>query len=150
MDNLSKRIAIGSDHAGFRLKEAIKDILLKNDYAIQDFGTYSNESVDYPDFTHPVAKGVNDGIFSWGIVICGSGNGANMTANKYRFVRAALCWNVEIAYLARLHNDANIIALPARFIAEEVALEAVKVFLATDFEGRRHCRRVEKISNLLL
>lgn len=145
----SKIIAMGCDHAGFYLKQKIKDILLDRGYMIEDFGTYSDESVDYPDFAHAVAKVVNDGFFERGILICGSGNGVNMTANKYRFVRAALCWNSEIAYFARLHNDANILSIPARYIDDEVAIETVKVFLNTDFEGGRHIPRIEKISMIL-
>lgn len=145
----SKIIAIGCDHAGFNLKQKIKNLLLDQGYMIEDFGTYSDESVDYPDFAHAVAKVVNDGIFERGILICGSGNGMNITANKYRFVRAALCWNGEIAYFARLHNDANMLSLPARFIDEQVAIETVRVFLNTIFEGGRHIIRVEKISRIL-
>jgi len=139
-------IAIGSDHAGFELKEFIKKYLIKNNYNIKDFGTYSTESVDYPDFAHAVANAIENKEFDLGILICGSGNGINMTANKHQGIRSALCWNSEIAKLARLHNDANIIVLPARFIDREEALECVKMFLNAPFEGGRHQKRVQKIS----
>jgi len=145
MAEKSKRMALGSDHAGFELKEIIMNGLKARGIAFHDFGTYSSESTDYPDFAHAVAKSVNSGEFEKGILICGSGNGVNMTANKYPGVRAALCWNKEIARLARLHNDANILSLPGRFIDPEVALSALDAFLETDFEGGRHQRRVEKI-----
>ena len=139
-------IPIGSDHAGFELKQAVIDHLMAKGYSTKDFGCYSDDSIDYPDFGHPVASMVeeNDGML--GILICGSGNGINMTANKHQGVRSALCWKREIAELARLHNDANIIALPARFISETEAIEMIDLFLATDFEGGRHGRRVEKIA----
>jgi ribose 5-phosphate isomerase B len=120
--------------------------LLEEGYEIKDFGTYGNESVDYPDFIHPLAKEVNDGTYELGIIMCGSGNGAQMVANKYPHVRAALCWSEEIARLARLHNNANILALPGRFIEKELALKLVKIFLTTDFEAGRHLSRVNKIS----
>lgn len=143
-----KILALGSDHAGFELKEKIIDGLKARGISFHDFGTYSTESTDYPDFAHAVAQSVNNGEYKFGIVICGSGNGVNMTANKYPGVRAALCWNEEIARLARLHNDANILSLPGRFIDNETALNALDVFLKTEFEGGRHQRRVEKISRL--
>jgi ribose 5-phosphate isomerase B len=148
MAEKSKILALGSDHAGFELKEIIINGLKARGIPFHDFGTYSNESTDYPDFAHAVAKSVNSGEFEKGILICGSGNGVNMTANKYPGIRAALCWNMEIARLARLHNDANILSLPGRFIDPEVALSALDAFLKTDFEGGRHQRRVEKISGL--
>ena len=139
-------IPIGADHAGFELKTAIIDHLTAAGYTLKDFGCYSEESIDYPDFGHPVASMVeeNDGML--GILICGSGNGINMTANKHQGVRSALCWKNELAELARQHNNANIIALPARFISTAEAIEMVDTFLTTDFEGGRHERRVEKIA----
>lgn len=139
------KIALGSDHAGVELKEEIKGLLKELNLAYEDFGPYSNDSVDYPDFGHKVAQAVNKDEFTYGIVICGSGNGINMTVNKYNYVRAALSWTKEIAELARLHNNANILTLPARFISIEEGLEIVKVFLTTDFEGGRHEKRVNKI-----
>ena len=138
-------IGIGSDHAGFLLKEKIKVFVEKLGHSIKDFGTFSEESVDYPDFSHPVAESVVEEEVNLGILMCGSGNGINMTANKHHGVRAALCWNKELARLARAHNDANILSLPARFISVEEALEIVSVFLDTSFEGGRHEQRVEKI-----
>ena len=143
MDNI---IAIGCDHAGYCLKEFVMTELTKDRYRFHDFGTHSEESVDYPDIVHPLAKAVNEGEFERGIIICGSGNGVSMVANKYAKVRAAVCWNEEITRLSRLHNNANIIALPARFITEEEAIRLIKVFLTTGFEGGRHERRVRKIS----
>lgn len=138
-------IPIGSDHAGFELKSRLIEYLTEKGFEMKDFGCFSESSVDYPDFAHPVASMVEtDGIK--GILICGSGNGINMTANKHQGVRAALCWKTEIAELARLHNDANIVVLPARFISIEEALEIVDVFFNTSFEGGRHQARVEKIS----
>lgn len=139
------KIAIGSDHAGFQLKETIKEYLNNKGFDVKDFGTYSEERADYPDFAHPVASAVEYNEVERGIVICGSGNGVNMTANRHHGVRSALCWNEEIAKLARQHNDANIIALPARFISEEEAEKCVDVFLSTPFEGGRHTDRVKKI-----
>lgn len=143
---MSKYIPIGADHAGFQLKTVVIEHLKKKGYEVEDFGCHSEDSIDYPDFGHPVASKVegNEGVI--GILICGSGNGINMTANKHQGVRSALCWKKEIAQLAREHNNANIIALPARFISEEEALEMVDVFFSTEFEGGRHQRRVEKIA----
>lgn len=140
------KIALGSDHAGVELKEQIKGLLKELNIAYKDFGPYSNDSVDYPDFGHKVAQAIDSDEFTYGIVICGSGNGINMTVNKYSYVRAALSWTKEIAELARLHNNANILTLPARFISIEDGLEIVKVFLTTDFEGGRHEKRVNKIA----
>lgn len=145
----SGKIAIGSDHAGFDYKKLIIGYLVSQKFEVKDFGAFSAESMDYPDPIHPLAKAVNDHEFSMGIILCGSGNGVSMVANKYPLVRAALCWNIETARLARQHNDANILALPARFITSEQALDLVKVFLSEPFEGGRHQRRVEKISQLL-
>lgn len=142
-----KTIAIGCDHAGYIYKEKIKIYLESQGYKVNDFGTNSTDSVDYPDFIHPVAKDVESREEGMGIIICGSGNGVAMTANKYSNIRAAICWNEEIAELARLHNNANIIAIPARFIADSTAIDLVRVFLKTSFEGGRHQRRVAKISS---
>ena len=138
-------IPIGADHAGFSLKEKVIEHLKKRGFEIKDFGCFSEESIDYPDFGHPVASMVEENVGMKGILICGSGNGINMTANKHQGIRSALCWKKEIAELARLHNDANIIALPARFISEEEALDMIDVFLTTEFEGGRHQMRVNKI-----
>jgi ribose 5-phosphate isomerase B len=139
-------IPIGADHAGFQLKERVKAHLEAKGYEVKDFGCYSEESIDYPDYAHPVASMVEENENMLGIVICGSGNGINMTANKHQGIRSALCWKKEIAELARQHNNANIIALPARFISEEEGIEMVDVFLATAFEGGRHQNRVNKIA----
>lgn len=141
----NKPIAIGCDHAGFELKESVKEFLRTQEFTVIDYGTTNKESCDYPDYAHQVGKYVqdNDGVF--GIVICGSGNGVNMVVNKYANVRSALCWNAEIASFARLHNNANIIALPARYISVEEALSFVKVFFTTSFEGGRHQVRIDKI-----
>jgi len=138
-------IAIGSDHAGFELKQVLIKNLVEKGIAVFDKGTYSDQRADYPDFGHQVAKLVENGECTFGILICGSGNGINMTANKHSGIRSALCWNVAIAKLAREHNDANIIALPARFISPAEAIQAVEVFLATPFEGGRHQDRIAKI-----
>lgn len=138
-------VAIASDHAGFHLKEIIKNVLIKSAIEVEDFGTHTEESVDYPDFVHPLARAVEAGRHAFGIVMCGSGNGVNMTANKHLGIRSALCWKPEIARLARAHNDANVLALPARYIDEESAIEAVLVFLDTAFDGGRHEGRVKKI-----
>ncbi|MCB0626938.1 MAG: ribose 5-phosphate isomerase B [Saprospiraceae bacterium] len=141
-----KTIAIGCDHAGFPYKDPIVELLRSEGIEVLDFGTDSTESVDYPDFVHPVAEQVESGKADLGVVICGSGNGVAMTANKHQGIRAALCWTEEIAALARQHNDANVIALPARFVSQELALQMVKTFVRTDFEGGRHGRRVNKIA----
>ena len=138
------KIAIGADHAGFDYKELLKSFL--SDYDVRDFGTYSAESVDYPDFAHPVAESVESGESTFGVLVCGSANGVAITANKHQGVRAAICWQKEIAELARLHNNANIICVPARFVSEETAKEMVTTFLNTAFEGGRHQTRVAKMS----
>lgn len=138
-------LALGSDHAGYELKEKIKDVLKEKNIGFEDFGPFSDESVDYPDFGHKVGSSVNSGDREMGIVICGSGNGINMTVNKYPKVRSALCWSTEICELARQHNNANVLAIPARFISEELALSIVNTFIETKFEGGRHERRVNKI-----
>jgi ribose 5-phosphate isomerase B len=139
------KIAIGADHAGFDAKQKIIDYFNNKHIQYHDFGTYSSESVDYPDFAHPVASAVERKEFSSGILICGSGQGVNITANKHQGVRSALCWSVEIAKLSRQHNNANILALPGRFLKEEEIINIVDVFLNTDFEGGRHATRANKI-----
>lgn len=144
--NLNKPIAIGSDHAGFELKEYMISYLEGKEIKLEDFGTHSAASVDYPDFAHPVAKAVESGEYAFGILICGSGNGVCITANKHQEIRAALCWETEIASLARKHNNANIICIPARFVSESVAAEMIDVFMNTSFEGGRHGIRVNKIA----
>lgn len=141
-----KILGIAADHAGYELKENIKKELSDMGYTFKDFGTFSAESMDYPDVAHPLAAAVAAGELKRGIAICGSGNGISMVLNKHADVRAALCWNEEIASLARQHNDANICSLPARFIPESLALSIVKIFLETDFEGGRHQRRVNKVN----
>lgn len=138
-------IAIGNDHAGTDYKNAVIAHLESKGIKVTNYGTNTNNSVDYPDFVHPVASDVATNKVDFGIIICGSGNGANMTANKYQEVRSALCWTKEIAALARQHNDANILSIPARFTALEQAIEMVDVFLNTAFEGGRHANRVAKI-----
>jgi ribose 5-phosphate isomerase B len=140
------KLAIGADHAGFSLKEKLKQYLLAKGYEVIDFGTNSEQSVDYPDFAHPVASAVEKKEVDFGLLMCGSGNGINITANKHQGARAALCWTSEIAKLSRQHNDANILTLPARFIEETEAKKCVDVFLSTPFEGGRHEGRVKKIS----
>lgn len=141
------KIAIGSDHAGFELKEKLIKYLLYQGYEVKDFGCYSEERADYPDYAHPVALAVEKKEFDFGLLMCGTGNGINMTANKHKGIRSALCWNAEIAQMARLHNDANILTLPARCITEEEAKKCVDVFYTTAFEGGRHIERVRKISD---
>ncbi|WP_285269658.1 RpiB/LacA/LacB family sugar-phosphate isomerase [Kaistella rhinocerotis] len=139
-----KKISIAADHAGYRYKEIIKQHF-SGRVEFEDFGTNSEDSVDYPDFVHPSADSVENGSNELGILICGSGNGVQIAANKHRNVRCALCWMPELAELARKHNDANMIAIPARFIAAELAIEIIEKFLATPFEGGRHQLRVNKI-----
>ena len=140
------RIAIGGDHAGVGYKEQLHQRLLALGYVVQDFGTETTASVDYPDYVHPLSKALVSGEFDFGIVICGSGNGVAITANKHQGIRAALCWNEELAALARQHNDANVLALPARFISYELAERLAEIFLTTRFEGGRHQSRVSKIA----
>lgn len=142
-------IPIACDHAGFELKEIVKTYLSNKGYEVKDYGTNSSDSVDYPDMVHPLGRDVNNGVYERGIVICGSGNGVQMTVNKYPNVRCALCWTPEIAELARQHNNANILAMPARFISKEVALNIVDKYLGTEFEGGRHEKRVDKINKTL-
>ena len=139
------QLVIGGDHAGYEYKEFLKDTIMALGFAIDDKGPHSNASVDYPDYAHPVAKAVNDGTSAVGILICGSGNGVCMTANKEPKVRAALCWNVELAALSRQHNNANVLCIPARFVDKETAQAMVQTFLTTAFEGGRHEKRVAKI-----
>lgn len=138
-------IPIGADHAGFQTKQILIDYLTSLGHEVKDYGCFSEESIDYPDYAHPVAQHVISNPGSLGILLCGSGNGISMTANKHQEIRCALCWTNEIALLARQHNDANIISLPARFITIEAAKEMVKAFLETPFEGGRHANRVAKI-----
>ncbi len=139
-------IGIASDHAGYELKEALIPFLKEKGFQVKDFGTHSSESMDYPDVAHPLALSVEKGEVEKGIAICGSGNGISMTVNKHQGVRCALCWTPELASLAREHNNANILSLPARFISLEMAKKIVDAFFAAQFEGGRHQRRVEKIA----
>jgi ribose 5-phosphate isomerase B len=141
-----KTIAIGADHAGFEYKELLKKYLDSKGYTVKDYGTYGTASADYPDFAHPVATAVEKKEFNLGLLICGSANGIAITANKHQGIRAAICWQEELAQLARAHNNANILCLPARFISIELAEKILETFLKTDFEGGRHDRRVDKIS----
>jgi ribose 5-phosphate isomerase B len=138
-------VPIGADHAGFELKQTVVKHLQEKGFEVKDFGTHSVDSIDYPDFGHPVADMVEANPGMLGIVICGSGNGINMTVNKHKGIRSALCWTTEITRLARQHNNANILALPARFITEAAALEMVDTFFSTEFEGGRHQNRINKI-----
>jgi ribose 5-phosphate isomerase B len=140
------KIAIAADHAGFEYKEIIKAMLVDLNYTLTDFGTHNTASMDYPDIAHPLAKSVENKDTDLGIIICGSGNGVNMSVNKHQGIRGALCWTDEISRLARTHNDANVLALPARFIDIELAKRIVMTFLTTHFEGGRHQTRVDKIS----
>ncbi len=140
-----KRIAMAADHAAYELKEIIKPYLLSKGYEVTDFGTNSADSCDYADFAHPAAKAVENGECDFGVAMCGSGNGIQMTLNKHQGIRAALCWLPELASLARQHNDANFLVLPARFISVEDAKKIVDAYLAAEFEGGRHARRIAKI-----
>ncbi|MCC6412663.1 MAG: ribose 5-phosphate isomerase B [Saprospiraceae bacterium] len=140
------KIAIGCDHAGFDYKDGIVAMLQSEGHMVLDFGTHSKDSVDYPDFVHPVASAVESGQADFGIVLCGSGNGVAITANKHQGIRAAITWTEELAALARQHNNANVIALPVRFVPEILAQAMVRIFLSTDFEGGRHAARVDKIA----
>ena len=144
--DLKKPIAIGTDHAGFEYKIAIIKHLNDTGYQVSDFGTYSKDSVDYPDYAHPTASAVENGDCGCGILICGSANGVAITANKHQQIRAAICWQMEIAELARKHNNANIVCLPARFVSLQQAIDIVDLFLKTSFEGGRHLSRVNKIA----
>lgn len=140
-----KTIGLCSDHAGFELKEQVKTWLESKGLSYQDFGTHSTDSCDYPDYAHPMAQAVEAGDVYPGIAICGTGNGIGMTLNKHQGIRAALCWNAEIAQLARAHNDANVLVMPGRFISWDEAEKILEVFFATEFEGGRHQRRIDKI-----
>jgi ribose 5-phosphate isomerase B len=141
-----KKLSIGADHAGFELKEQLKSFLQSKNYLVEDFGTHSPDSMDYPDVAHPLAISVEDHSADLGILICGSANGVAMAANKHQGIRAAICWNSELAALARQHNNANVLCLPARFISADEATGIVNAFLETAFEGGRHQRRVDKVS----
>lgn len=141
----TKSVALCSDHAGYDLKEIIERHLSSKGIGVDDFGTHSSESCDYPDFAHPCAEAIESGRDYPGIAMCGTGNGIAMTLNKHQGIRAALCWNTDLARLAREHNDANVLVLPARFIDTDLALQIVDVFLSTPFEGGRHQRRIDKI-----
>ena len=144
--DIKKPIALGADHAGYEFKTVIADLLRNKGFEVKDYGTHSKDSVDYPDFAHPVASAVEDGQSGMGILICGSANGVAITANKHQGIRAAICWQTEIARLARQHNNANIICIPARFVSTPEAEEMVNIFLSTEFEGGRHANRVGKIA----
>jgi len=140
------KVAIGSDHAGFEYKAKIIEYLKGKGIEVEDFGAFSTDSVDYPDFAHPVSESVENKNADYGILLCGSGQGVSMSANKHQGIRCALCWNSDIARLSRQHNNANIIAFPARFVAYEYAIEMIEVFFNTQYEGGRHEKRVNKIS----
>lgn len=141
------RLSIGCDHAGFPYKEAVKEWLKDQGHEVTDYGTNSEDSVDYPDYVHPVAASIESGTADIGVLMCGSANGVCMTANKHQGIRAAICWQDEIASLARKHNNANVICIPARFVSQDDAIKMISTFLNTDFEGGRHERRVDKIAN---
>lgn len=145
---MADKIAIGGDHAGFEFKSKLIQKLEDLGYKVKDFGPFSEASVDYPDFVHPLSSAVEQGEYELGIVICGSGNGVAITANKHQGIRAALCWNEELSALARQHNNANVLAIPARFVSYDLAEKMVETFLTTDFEGGRHQNRVGKIACL--
>jgi ribose 5-phosphate isomerase B len=144
--DLKKPISIGSDHAGYEYKQFLADWLRSEGYMVRDNGTHSKDSVDYPDFAHPVAEQVESGDAAFGMLICGSANGVAITANKHAGVRAAICWNEELAQLARAHNDANVLCIPARFVSQGLAVEMLRTFMHAAFEGGRHQSRVNKIS----
>ena len=143
-----KNIVVGmaADHAGYELKEFLKEILINKGYTVKDFGTNSTESMDYPDVAHPLANALEQKSVDFGVAMCGSANGISMTLNKHQGVRAAICWSAELAQLAKEHNDANILSLPARFISKEEATEILEAYLNAEFQGGRHSRRVEKIA----
>ncbi|MHC1706791.1 MAG: ribose 5-phosphate isomerase B [Bacteroidales bacterium] len=149
MLEFAKKIAIGSDHAGFGLKKYLQDTYIEEDYTFIDTGAFSAESVDYPDFASPVCKAVLDKSVDFGVLLCGTGNGMSISANKFPGIRAALCWTEEIARLARLHNDANVLVLPARFLPEDEAGRIFHIFMITQFEGGRHIARIDKIDKLV-
>lgn len=139
-------VAIGSDHAGFEYKAMLIELLTQAGWQVEDKGTFSTDSTDYPNYAHPVASMVESGDAAFGVLVCGSGNGVCMTANKHKDIRAALCWNVELAQLARQHNNANVLCVPARFVSEDLAKDMLNAFMVTDFEGGRHENRVNKIN----
>ena len=139
-------VAIGSDHAGFEYKAMLIELLTQAGWQVEDKGTFSTDSTDYPNYAHPVASMVESGEAAFGVLVCGSGNGVCMTANKHKDIRAALCWNVELAQLARQHNNANVLCVPARFVSEDLAKDMLNAFMSTDFEGGRHENRVNKIN----
>jgi ribose 5-phosphate isomerase B len=149
MEEKRETLALASDHGGYWMKDFIIYKLKDAGYDVKDFGTDSGDSVDYPDFIHPMAHAINEGTYKRGIIMCGSGNGAQMTANKYPNVRAGLCWNVEQARLTRQHNNANILSLPGRYVTFDEAWKMVEAFLNTPFEGGRHAQRVEKIGKII-
>lgn len=140
------KIAFASDHAGYNLKQVVMDHLTQKGFDVKDYGCFSTESCDYPDYAHPMAEAVEKGEADYGVAVCSTGNGITMTANKHQGIRAALCWDIRLAELARQHNNANVLGLPANFITPELALQVVNTFLTTDFEGGRHARRVGKIA----
>jgi ribose 5-phosphate isomerase B len=142
---MAHKIAIGGDHAGYEYKKELVVMLQAKGYTVKDFGPFSTDSVDYPDYAHPLATAVENKEFDFGIILCGTGNGVNITVNKHQGIRSGLAWNTEVAALIRQHNDANILAIPARFVSLEQAKEFVEVFLKTPFEGGRHQNRVNKI-----
>jgi ribose 5-phosphate isomerase B len=142
---MTKKIAIGGDHAGFTYKQELIKVLQNKGFEVKDFGPFTEASVDYPDFIHPLCEAVTSGEFERGVIICGSGNGVAITANKHQEIRAAICWNEELSALSRQHNDANLLSIPARFVSFELAEKMTLTFLNTDFEGGRHARRVNKI-----
>lgn len=144
--DLSKPVAIGSDHAGYDFKEELISFLEAKDISYHDYGTHSTDSVDYPDFAHPVANAVENGDAAFGILLCGSANGVAITANKHKGIRAAICWGEELVKLAREHNNANVLCIPARFVREGDAEKMVQLFMNTSFEGGRHSLRVDKIA----
>ena len=142
---MTKKVGMASDHAGFQMKEYLKSLLHDKGYEVVDFGAYSSDSMDYPDTAHPLARAVENKEVDFGIALCGSGNGISMTLNKHQGIRAALCWTPELGALAKQHNNANILTLPARFITEEMARDIVKAYITAEFEGGRHQRRIDKI-----
>lgn len=142
---MTKKVGMASDHAGFQMKEYLKSLLHDKGYEVVDFGAYSSDSMDYPDTAHPLARAVENKEVDFGIALCGSGNGISMTLNKHQGIRAALCWTPELGALAKQHNNANILSLPARFITEEMARDIVKAYITAEFEGGRHQRRIDKI-----
>ena len=142
---MTKKVGMASDHAGFQMKEYLKSLLHDKGYEVVDFGAYSSDSMDYPDTAHPLARAVENKEVDFGIAMCGSGNGISMTLNKHQGIRAALCWTPELGALAKQHNNANILSLPARFITEEMAREIVEAYITAEFEGGRHQRRIDKI-----